>query len=199
MRFLTMSSDLSLANQARVALLSLLVFALPALALADGVKTYTPAAGSTLAVDGTSTLHAWTMNAKAVKALAISDLKASDPQSLKGLKVVVPLATLASKEEAMDKNMQKAMNAKDFPEVTYTITGVAASGNALTLSGDLSFAGATKPLTLAATATPNRSAVTLDGSVTLPMSNWGVKPPVIMGFIKVGDNVVVKFHIILQP
>lgn len=180
-----------------VLLMSLLV---PAGLLADGLKSYTPAAGSTLSVDGTSTLHAWTMNAKVIQIMASAALKGSDLSSLKGLTVTVPLANLVSHDAGMDKNMQAAMKAKEFPNVTYVVTGAQISGNTVTLSGDLSFAGATKPLSVTATATPAGSGVTLAGSVNFAMSTWGVKPPVMMlGTIKVGDNVVVKFNLTLQP
>src|SRR5215510_2955298 len=136
---------------ARWGFLLTLACALPAGA-ARGETAPVPAAvslgpGSALWLEGTSTVHDYESRTTEPSVKLLRDRTAADPADvaaldrwlraggLRGLDLVVPLATMHSKRgEALDKNMLKALKAAEHPEITFHVTAThlgAASGDTL--------------------------------------------------------------------
>ena len=63
----------------------------------------------------------------------------------------VNTSTVNTNEEARDKHLQTAefFDVQKYPTITFKSTSVASSGGKLTLTGDLTMNGVTKPVTLA--------------------------------------------------
>src|SRR5208282_5876100 len=67
-------------------------------------------------------------------------------------------------------------------------------------SGQLTIAGQSKPVTMDVEFRLSPDGVTVKGSYTLKMSDYGIKPPTLMlGAIKVRDPVTIRFDLVLKP
>lgn len=166
---------------------------------------------STLSVLGTSTVHQWTCTSKETKvSLQRADgATSTDPIELVkagqvvAVDVTVPVATLHSEKAGLDKNMLKAMNASQHPDVTvhldkFTPAAGAADTLKLQAEGTLTIAGTTKPVVLAGHLVAGDGGVWLMGEYDLKMSQYGIKPPtMMMGTIRVGDPVTIKYQLLL--
>jgi len=176
-------------------------------------------AGSTLWIEGTSTLHDWsarTDSSVLVFKVAGGTAKPADApgieaqvraQAVHGVGVDVPVHSLRSKDEKLDKNMWKAMRTDEFPNIHFELSSYAPgpprSGNdtlAIQAKGTLTICGKSRPIDLDAAAYKGGGGLWLVGSEELLMSEYGIKPPkMMMGTIKVGDKIQVHYRLLLVP
>lgn len=162
-------------------------------------------------VDGKSTVRDFTCTATAVEgsiqtspnatALSLDDLDSA----VTAVELRIPVAQLACGNGTMDGHMKKALKATAHETIVFRMEGYStAAGDAgtttLELRGTLTMAGAERPVVLTAAATyENDGTLRIQGSQTITMSEWGVKPPSLMlGTMKVRDDVVVHFDIRLR-
>ena len=182
--------------------------ALLLLAAAANAATLKPAGW--LRVEGDSTLHKWTSTTTAVELeLVLADEKA-DPvlaigeSKVKSATLTVPVATLLSGEKGLDKNMRKAMNAEKHPAVVYKIASYqlvkGEDGRRFAkAAGELTINGQTRPAELSLELRAAGEELSVSGAYGLKMSEFGIPPPkLMMGAIKVRDDVVVRFDLTLK-
>jgi len=183
---------------AGVVLLAGLVFA-PALARAEGSGKPTVSDVS-VKIEGESTLHAWEVSASSVDVSAnvpsggsLADALAH--HGLKSLDLTLSVASLKSAEGGgMDKNMDVALQSDKFPKIQFRMRSYRVDGQNVAAQGDLSIHGETKSVTLTGLMTSKGNKVTVKGVYTLVMSDYGVKPPVMMfGTIRTADPVKIVF------
>ncbi len=163
------------------------------------------AEGAALVLKGDSTLHKWTANASQLSivgevAAEGSLLDAVKVQGLKSLKVTVVVDGLKSTEgKSMDKNMYKALESSQFSEVTFTLVSYSLTGSDVLAKGSLNIHGVAKDVELKGVLSEKDGAVSIKGSYPLKMSEYGIKPPVMMlGTIKVRDDVTVDYDFALK-
>ncbi|MCC6348282.1 MAG: YceI family protein [Candidatus Eisenbacteria bacterium] len=174
-------------------------------------------AGSTLWLEGTSTLHDYHSRTSTLGFVLLRDEAQADPADaaalrqwlrdggLRGLELSVPLKTMRSGKEALDKNMLKALKATEYPDIRFVMSNsrvAAARGDTLpvTAEGTLSVAGQQRPVSVTGTLVPTEQGVWLEGSHPMKMSEFGVKPPALMlGTLKVRDPIVVRFKLLIVP
>src|SRR5262245_9453706 len=108
--------------------------------------------GSVLWLEGWSNVHEWESRTTQPVVKLMRDASAADPADvaaldqwlrsgpLRGLDLVVPLATLHSKKRAtLDKNLMKALKAEQNPEITFHLSQARvgeASGDSISVSAD---------------------------------------------------------------
>lgn len=178
------------------------------LASAQTVK-YQAAPGSKLKMDGTSTVHDWTVESSLIGGSLEWDASfdaAPKAGTVPGAKVesTILVRSLKSGKSAMDAVMQDAMKAEANPKITYKL-------NELTLKeapksptdvmqfeskGDISVSGVTKPLTMPVTITHDGDKLKIHGTAALKMTDHGITPPrpsLGLGLIKTGDEVKITF------
>jgi len=119
--------------------------------------------------------------------------------------VVIPVRGLKSGESLLDKNLYKALKAKDFPEIRFSLqsyrTSPAGEGDAIPFEavGLLFISGVQKPVTLNGTARVQNDQLRVDGDYDLLMTDYGVKPPTLfLGAIKVADPVEIHFRLVFE-
>ncbi len=177
-------------------------------------SSLTLAPGSKLWLEGDSTLHKFSSNATQVEAAAELDaaLAAGSPDAraavaggaLKSLRVAVPVAGLKSGESGLDKNLQKALKQDSAPVIRFTLVDYKAEeakdgSLLLEAHGKLAIAGVEKDTVVEAACRFGPGGVEVTGAKDVLMSDFGVKPPVLMlGAIKTADKVVVRFAIRLK-
>ena len=176
--------------------------------------TFSLAPGSRLSLEGQSTLHAYSSTATKVEATAELDgtfaADAADARAavaggaLKSLRVAVPVAALKSGESGLDKNLQKALKQDTAPVIRFTLVDYKAEeakdGSLLVKAhGRLSIAGVEKDTVVEAACRFSPGGVEVTGAKDVLMSDYGIKPPVLMlGAIKTADKVVVRFALKLK-
>ncbi|HVW61721.1 MAG TPA: YceI family protein [Puia sp.] len=173
--------------------------------LGIGQTTYT-SNSIDLTVSGTSTLHDWDM--KSVKANCTATFTQNGTGHITGLTALsfsTPANGLKSEHTAMDNNAYKALKSDKNPSITYTMTSAAVTpGEAgmitLKCTGKLTIAGTTRDQEIVATVKPNAdNTLTVSGSRSLSMKDFNMQPPTFMlGTIKTGNDVTLKFNLILR-
>jgi len=155
-----------------------------------------------LAVTGTSTLHDWEIKSAKGQAELNLELASDKLTGISGLNFSIPAESLKSGNNMMDNNTYKALKTDKHKNISYVLTaGSVSQVNGSTFqiktNGKLTIAGTTKETDLVATAKYNAAdkSYTISGEKKIKMSQWGVKPPtVMMGTIKTGDEVTIKYN-----
>ncbi|HTA16366.1 MAG TPA: YceI family protein [bacterium] len=154
----------------------------------------------TIKIEGESTLHAWEvssasadLNADVGSSGGLADALAH--HGLKRLDLALSVASLKSTEgTGMDKNMDAALESDKFPKIQFHMKSYSMDGGTVTAQGDLSIHGQSKAVTLTGLVTEKGNKVAVKGVYTLDMSDYGIKPPVMMfGTIKTADPVKIFF------
>lgn len=183
--------------------------ALLSLAAVSWATTAKLGKGSTVELNGTSTLHPFEATCKDftldMSMPGASLQKDIEAQAQGSMTVKIPVACLKSPHSGLDKNMQKALDAKNNPDIVFTMKGYKlekdkdSGATSVVAWGDLAVAGKTQPENLKGSLTAKDGRTVIDGEQPLLMTDFGVKPPtMMMGAIKTDNRVVVKFHLELE-
>lgn len=175
--------------------------------------------GSTLWLDGTSSMHDFESRTTDVTLSFTRDAATGDPadaaglqtmiraSGIVGLDVAVPIASMHSGKSGLDRNLQRTLKAEKFPVIRfrlehYTVApgSVGRDTADLKVDGTLSVAGHDRPTTLAARAYRGGAGLWLEGSQSLRMTDFDIRPPTMMlGALKVADRVNVHYRLLLVP
>jgi polyisoprenoid-binding protein YceI len=182
--------------------IALLLF-LAAVAAAD---RYTPATGSFVRIEGTSTLHDWKMEGAtiggSVTAPPIEQWTNATPGT--EASISIPVTSIKSEHAKMDKLMAGALKVGANPMIRYQLTNavLAQPGTAFVLDtrGKLTIAGVTRDVDMQITGKRNANdTYTLTGQLPIRMSDYGIKAPTAMlGTIKTGNDVKVTFRWVVE-
>ncbi|MFP5246712.1 MAG: YceI family protein [Thermoanaerobaculia bacterium] len=186
--------------------LAILSIALVATVASAGASAdrYAPANGSNVKVEGTSTLHAWTMQGSIIQ----GEISAPTPDNWNApakAVVTIPVTSIKSEHGKMDKLMAEALKAAKHPDIRFELIeavpqNATASAFTLKTKGKLTIAGVTKDVALDIQG--NRGAdgcYVLTGQAPIRMTSFGIKPPTAMlNTIKTGDDVKVTFRWVVE-
>lgn len=158
---------------------------------------------SKVTVDGTSNVHDWTVEAKAMNGKINAQLESA--LKINQLTFTVEVEQLKSGKSGMDKNTYKALNSTKFKTIDFKmtrvqkITKISDNNYQLELTGDLTISGKTKSVVINSTVQVQGSKLVLNGKYKLNMIHYGVEPPkALMGTIKTGEEVTVNFKVMYQ-
>lgn len=174
------------------------------------------ASAAALELDGDSSLHRYTLKARDMQVGIVVDdariAQAVHPPDIEALilghfiktfQLVLPIDKLSSNDSHLDANMRKAMKNKEilFQMDSYDVVPPAAANAAMKveLHGRLNLAGVERKIDVAATGVQVAGGIRLSGQKDLLMTDYQIKPPVLMlGAIKTANLVTVKFNTTLQ-
>lgn len=155
-----------------------------------------------LSIDGTSTLHDWTITSD--KGIIQMDLVMTNnkPTGLSSLSFGVPVESLKSGKGAMDKNTYKALKSDKNKTISFVLSSASITPvDAITYNvkalGKLSIAGNTKDTDVSGVLKYNAAdaSFTLTGTKKMKMTDVGVTPPsVMLGTIKTGNDITISFQ-----
>jgi len=168
--------------------------------------------GSTVKIEGTSTIHEWTMEGALIGGSMEAD--PSFPKSAltnehaakPNVRVVIPVRSLKSYSRKMDEVMQEHMNETKFPRIEYRLielkpkpAGDEKAALQFDAVGALTISGVTLTNTMPVTFEHVEGGkLKVSGSTPLKMTDFGVKPPAptILGMpiIKTGDDIKISFE-----
>ncbi len=170
---------------------------------------YQATPGSKLKMDGTSTVHDWTVESSLIGGALEWDAgfdsapKAGKVGNAK-VETKILVRSLKSGKSAMDAVMQDAMKAEANPTIVYKLNELvlkeapksATDPMQFDSKGEITVSGVTKPLAMPVTITRDADKLKIHGVTTLKMTDHGIKPPapaVGLGLIKTGDEVKITF------
>jgi polyisoprenoid-binding protein YceI len=188
-------------NTMKLLLTALILTLSPYMDRALPINYSTNNASSTMAIEGTSTLHDWEMKAEDLQGTMDVDIYESELK-IKELKLVVPVKSLKSGKGPMDDNAYKALKESEYPNITYELVRVKEISKLseglydITTVGDLTVAGKTRRLIIPIKAKAVQGGVELSGATAFTMSSFDVEAPsFMMGTITTGDKITIKFSI----
>jgi len=174
--------------------------------------------GSALWLTGTSTLHDYESRTAEPVLTITREATAPAPDNgaalaallresqVHGVELSVPVKSLHSHKDGLDKNLWKTLRADEFPSIRFRMTNYTvdakSSGDTLQIQavGRLTVSGVERPDTLVARAWPSGNTLRLEGHEPLRMSTFGIKPPTMMlGTLRVDDRITVHFQFTLTP
>lgn len=161
-------------------------------------ERFTTATGSFVRIDGTSTMHNWTMQGATIN----GQLNLTDATKKTGSVVItIPVTSIKSEHDKMDRLMAEALKAKANPEIRYELTNSAVTGGndssfAVKTTGKLTIAGVTRNVAMNVSGTRTADGkMVMTGEAPIKMTDFGIKPPTAMlNTIRTGDDVKVTFR-----
>jgi len=157
-------------------------------------EQYSLSEESTLTVDGTSTLHDWTVTANTCTGSLILDA-----DMFKEISFEADVASIVSTRGAtMDKKTHNALKKEEHPKVMFSAGNVVFSeGGNQPISGKLNVAGVAKDVVVMADIKNSDANIQLSGSYKITLQDYNMDPPTSMfGSIVVGDDVTVNFDLV---
>ena len=155
-----------------------------------------------LLVSGTSTLHDWDMKEAKGECNAVFTVSPTGQLTgLTSLLLVVPAEGLKSEHSGMDKNAYKALKTSENPNISYSLTSATVGADGvIKCQGKLTIAGVTQNTDLVANYKINvDKSITVMGKKNISMKDFKMEPPTfMMGTIKTGNDIVLKFDVSLR-
>jgi polyisoprenoid-binding protein YceI len=193
-------------------LLTLALIAAGSTAAAQGV-TMTIRPESKLTLDGSSNVHDWSCKSNAfIATIEVDSAFATRPldemaNPITKVAVTIPVKSLKCGHNVMDKNMYKALNAETYTEIqyaleSYTVDQATATADTFVANtvGDLTVAGKTIKVAIPVKAVRQLGGSVMgEGTVTLKMTDFGIKPPVaLLGTLRTRDAIAISFKVLLD-
>jgi len=157
-------------------------------------ENYSLSSESKLTVDGTSTLHDWTVTANTCNGSLVVE---SDV--FKEISFDVEVASIISTRGAtMDKKTHNALKKEEHPKVMFSAADITfTAGDNQSISGKLNVAGVDKDVTISANIDNAGNNIRITGNYNITLQDYNMKPPTAMfGTIVVGDDVTVNFDLV---
>lgn len=188
------------------------VLLLAAALYAADLTKFTAQPGSKVKIDGTSTVHDWTVEGGIIAgAMELDPAFAADPTKAKPGKVeakvdaTIPVRTIKSGKTSMDSIMHAAMKQPLHPQIKYRLTELTLKETPKSTDapwefdskGELTVAGVTNKVAFPVTMTRTDKTIKTTGTTSVKMTSFGIQPPapsVALGLIKTGDDVKLTFE-----
>jgi polyisoprenoid-binding protein YceI len=189
--------------------LLILVTASAAIGWKSTSDNLTLTSGSRLWVEGTSTVRDYKCTSTALQATIDASADAvrallAGTKAVNSVQFGVPAKTLDCGNGTMNGHMLEALKAKEHPDIAFRLVSydlaTGGSGETGTLNGVLNINGTDQPVALPVTLVSGPDgALRVTGKYALNMKDFGIKPPTLMlGTMKVHENVTVNFDLLLK-
>ena len=154
--------------------------------------TYTLSQQSKLTIEGTSTVHDWTVVANTISGTLKANGKVPNDIDFK-----VAVADIKSERGAtMDKKMHEALKQEEHPMVLFALKEVK---DQKLITGTLTIAGNAKNVEIKSTISSAENVLKISGEQKIALKDFDIEPPTAMfGQVIVGDDVVVKFDLVFE-
>jgi polyisoprenoid-binding protein YceI len=156
-----------------------------------------------MTVNGTSSMHDWESQVEKLDVQGSYKVEANALVDIKSAVVKIPVKSIKSpKGKIMDNKTYEAFNSDKYPTIVFTLSSKKLNGSNLTaeVKGTLAMAGTTKQIDLLITyKVLTNGDLQIVGSKKIKMTEFNMEPPTaMMGAIKVGDEVIINFDIVLS-
>jgi polyisoprenoid-binding protein YceI len=192
-----------------------------ALTLAAGDRYEATSLGHKVRIEGTSTIHDWTMEGQIIAGFLEFDTAVKWDPASEGLagatpgkpvsakaQANIPVRSIKSGKSSMDSVMQDAMKQSAFPRIEYRLNEMvlkehkAGGPFVFDTKGELAVSGVTNKISMPVVIQPaGENKLKVSGTNALKMTSFGVQPPapkIALGAIKTGDDIKIVFDWVLQ-
>ncbi len=159
-------------------------------------QNYSLAGKSEFIVSGTSTIHDWEMPSEGgANGKAKMKIENGKLVQLGSLTLEVPVESLKSGKNAMDKNAYEALSSQKHPYVKFELTEVTQiTADQVKAKGKLTIAGNTQPVTMQTNYRIDGNTVQFTGTQQIKFSQFSLKPPsAVFNTIKTGDQLEITY------
>jgi len=153
---------------------------------------------STMIIYGTTNVHDFKSKVTLIK----GEVVVNGSKKIQSLNVEVPVRSIKSGEKGMDNKTYEAFNEGKLPTISFQLVEASSlqiTGDdiSVTVTGNLTMAGSTRKISFKTTGKNLKpGAYEFKGSIPLKMTDFKMKPPTAMlGVMKVGDAITLKFDI----
>lgn len=194
-----------------LSLLLILFLSLNPAKSSDDQVTLENVSGSTLKIEGDSTLHSWDADAEefsvtlSVGRSWLDSMDEWSSDSVENLKVVVPVDKIESGRSRMNRDLREALKAEDYPEIIFDWKEITLDENSaseyriLNVTGTLKVAGEKREIEFTAEAALDNGTINVKGSYELNMEYYGIDPPrALLGTLRTDKKVVIMFGLKLE-
>jgi polyisoprenoid-binding protein YceI len=200
----------TLSSQIRLAALSATLLFSAGSLLAQNAVRYEAQPGSKIKIDGTSTVHEWTVEGAIIGGFVEFgpgfDSNKAGKVDVK-VEATVPARSLHNKNgyKGMDERMHDALKVKEYPKITYKLTELKlkqapkAADEPLQFDskGELTVSGVTQSLSMPVTMEKQDGKLKTSGDLSLKMTSFKIDPPapkIALGLISTGDDIKIHFE-----
>ena len=192
-----------------VCALAAITTAVPGAAGKPGAVGPLALASARVSLEGTSNIHAYTASTSTVRVTALEIAETPEgtaiervlqPEGLKAFEVAIPVASLSSPKDGIDKNMHKALKAQEHPEIIFRLRRLEPASGAYRATGGLVIAGVEKEITLELQVERTGTGLAVTGATDLLMTDFGVTPPkAMLGMLKTNPKVRIHLELLIAP
>lgn len=151
-------------------------------------------------VEGTSNVRGFKCAATEITSRIAKNESVELARLVEDALVVIPVTKLDCGNGKMNEHMSNALKAERNANIEFALASYKVNGTTATLIGTLTMAGVEKEIQIPATILTEGELVRVKAVVPLNMKEWGIKPPsLMMGAMKVKENVTVGFDVTLKP
>ncbi|WP_179337890.1 YceI family protein [Winogradskyella ludwigii] len=158
---------------------------------------------SVLEVNGTSSLHDWTLETEKQSGNVV--LSNAETLEISNLDFSVEAESLKSGKSSMDKNTYKALKTDDHKTMDFSLSAVKQvkkiTDNSFKVftTGKMTISGVTKTISLDMTVKLEEGKLLLEGEKSFKMTDFGVDPPTaLLGTIKTGNEITIVFKTVFD-
>ena len=181
---------------------------LPLCAAENWVRYDALPTGSKARLDGTSTIHDWTVESRLIAGYVEFESSFNPEQPAPGKVnarciVTIPVRQLKSDNTKMDSVMYEHIKQKDHPRIEYRLTELTLkeapkSTDAPVVfdsKGELCVAGVTNKIQMPVSLTRmGKDQLKFTGSTSVKMTSYSIQPPTLIGILSTGDDVKISFE-----
>ena len=149
---------------------------------------------STLMYSMKHPMHDWEAKSKDSKCVIVYN---NNSQKIEAVAVIAPVKSFDSGNSNRDSHAIEVLDALKYPNITFSAANIQEEGENLTIKGNLTFHGVTKPVELKAKKTLTKSSIKVDGAFEINMDDYGVEPPGLMG-IKTNKEIKLKYSMVFS-
>ena len=126
-----------------------------------------------------------------------------DQNLIKGF-VDVGVLGLTTNDKARDNNMYQMFNASQYAQIHFSfkntdLARVIEQGDGpIVFLGNMTMHGITKPATILTNSRMDKSTLVCEGRLLINLKDYDLKPPSVLGIIRVKDEVLVEFRLVFS-
>lgn len=136
-------------------------------------------------------MHDWDGVSKDLKAIILYN---KEKQSIENVAVSVKVVTFDSQNANRDSHMIEVVDGIKYPGITFSSTSVKQEANKLSVLGNLTFHGVTKPVSFDAITETKGKTMVVTGGFTVLMTAYNIEKPSLMG-MPTSDVIKLNFNI----
>ncbi|MBN1599738.1 MAG: YceI family protein [Bacteroidales bacterium] len=155
---------------------------------------------SKMTISGTSTLHDWDLDVNKIHLTGAGSVENGSLNSIESLAVVIPVKSLKSHNNSMDKNTYKALKEGNYPNIKFELISAEISNGRIIGKGRLTITDKSRIIDIESRYTGiSSTGIQIKGEEKINMTDYNIEPPeVLFGSIVTGEDVIVQYDLYIE-